>query len=202
MLRFLFATTLVALPVLAAAQTQYITDEPRVPLRDSPCATCATVHPGLVAGTPLTVVDSKDDWTQVTLEEGTTGWLPSLYLSSEQVATANLDADSLSLHDENIRLKNQLAELASAHEELQVELSIVRKLSTNALTLQEQNEELIKRNRILQSDIDVLTASRDQLEGDNRQRWFLYGGLTLFLGALLAVLLPSLKPRRRYSEWG
>ncbi|MCK9564236.1 MAG: TIGR04211 family SH3 domain-containing protein [Bacteroidales bacterium] len=202
MLRFLIATALVALPALAAAQPQYITAEPRVPLLDTPCATCVTVHPGLVPGTPLTVVESEGDWTQVTTEEGASGWLPSHYLSSEQASSEGLGADDRSLHDENIRLKNQLADLASAHEELQVELSIVRKLSTNALTLQEQNEELIKRNRILQSDIDVLTASRDQLEGDNRQRWFLYGGLTLFLGALLAVLLPSLRPRRRYSEWG
>lgn len=116
---------------------------------------------------------------------------------------------------ENRALKAQLAELTAAHaalekqyaedkaalDALRTELSNVEKLSNNAVALQEQNEELIKRNRMLQSEIDVLTASRDQLQGDNRQRWFMFGGLAVFLGALLAVLLPRLKPRRRYSEW-
>lgn len=116
---------------------------------------------------------------------------------------------------ENRALKRQLAELTATHaaleqqyaedkqalDALRTELSNMEKLSNNAVALQEQNEELIKRNRMLQSEIDVLTASRDQLLGDNRQRWFMFGGLAVFLGALLAVLLPRLKPRRRYSEW-
>ncbi len=202
MLKPLITVAVAALPALAVAETLYISAEPQIPLRDSPCATCTVVHPGLVPGTPLTVVASENDWTQVTTDEGLTGWLPQVYLTDEHSATESLGAEDRSVHEENIRLKNRLAEATSTNEELQVELSTVRKLSTNALALQEQNEELIKRNRILQSEIDVLTASRDQLEKDNRQRWFLYGGLTLFLGALLAVLLPSLKPRRRYSEWG
>ena len=201
MSRYLITAALVALPMLAAAETRYITDEPQIPLLDSPCTNCVTVHPGLVLGTPLTVAEVENDWTQVTTEEGIQGWLPSLYLTSEQVSAESLDAEGRNLRDENIRIRNQLTEIASANDQLQVELSTVRKLSANALLLQEQNEELIRRNRILQSDIDVLTASRDQLESDSRQRWFLYGGLTLFLGALLAMILPTLKPRRRYSEW-
>ncbi len=218
MSRLLIIALLMATSALATAQVRYISDEPRVPLRDAPCATCAPVHPGLVPGTPLTVEDSENGWSRVVLEDGRGGWLPSHYLASRRASDArfeNLDASSQSVREENIQLRNQLSELTSAHEELQrlhgetrelltnleVELSTVRKLSANVLGLQEQNEELIRRNRMLQSDIDVLTASRDQLQGDHRQKWFLYGGLTVVLGALLAVLLPGLRPRRRYSEW-
>ena len=30
---------------------------------------------------------------------------------------------------------------------------------------------------------------------------FLYGGITVFLGALLVVLIPKLRGRKRFSEW-
>lgn len=219
MLRILCAALLTAASVVAMAQTRYITDELRVPLRNSPCDTCTIVHPGLTPGTSLTLVDRENTWARVTTRDGASGWLPELYLATEPVAQghlAALDASNNTLKAENSKLKNQLTEITAAYDELEqqyatdnetlstieVELSSVRKMSNNALALQEQNEELIKRNRMLQSEIDVLTASRDQLQSDSTQRWFIYGGLAVFLGALLAVLLPRLKPRRRYSGWG
>lgn len=219
MTRTLLAFLLLALPALAQAQTRYVTDELRVPLRSSPCATCTIVHQGLTPGTELTVVNTENEWTRVTTAQGANGWLPNHYLVDTPVAPgreAAIDANTDTLKAENIQLKNELGELQVAYDALEaqytldketisgieVELSTVKKISNNALTLQEQNEELIKRSHMLQSEIDVLTASRDQLQNDNTQRWFMYGGIAVFLGALLAVLLPRLRPRRRYSEWG
>ena len=40
------------------------------------------------------------------------------------------------------------------------------------------------------------------LENDRRNQSFLYGGLTVFLGALLAILVPKLRGRKKFSEWG
>lgn len=219
MTRTLFTLLLMALPALALAQTRYITDELRVPLRSSPCGDCAIVHDGLTPGTPLTVINTENDWTRVSTRQGVTGWLPNHYLVDAPVSPgreAAMDANANALRAENRKLKSDLAELQTAYDaleteysldketlaELEVELSTVRKMSTNVLALQEQNEELIKRSHMLQSEIDVLTASRDQLQNDNTQRWFMYGGLAVFLGALLATLLPRMRPRRRYSEWG
>ncbi|KJS04110.1 MAG: hypothetical protein VR73_15615 [Gammaproteobacteria bacterium BRH_c0] len=219
MTRTLLALLLLALPTLSLAQTRYVTDALRVPLRSSPCATCSIVHQGLTPGTALTVINTEDEWTRVTTAQGANGWLPNHYLVNTPVAPgreAAIDANTDSLKSENAQLKNELRELQVAYDALEaeyslnketlsaleVELSTVKKISNNALTLQEQNEELIKRSHMLQSEIDVLTASRDQLQSDNTQRWFMYGGIAVFLGALLATLLPSLRPRRRYSEWG
>lgn len=207
---------LLALP--AAAETRYISDVLRVPLRKSPCGSCAIIHSGLKSGTQLQLLDTRDEWAQVETPGGERGWLPHQYLTQEPVAREQLDAARANaeyLGDENEKLQAQLAELREENEELakqvaqlerrkselETEVSNIRKVSGNALSLQEQNEELVKRNRMLQSEIDVLTATRDQLQRDKSQRWFLYGGLAVFLGAILAMLLPRLKPRRKFSEW-
>ncbi len=129
--------------------------------------------------------------------------------STPAAAPAGVDG---ALAEENAALKARLAELEELealfaeleqrNRELETELSTIKKVSANALALQEQNEILIKENRILQSEVDVLTATRDQLSNDNTRKWFLYGAVAVFLGALLAVFIPQLRPRKRFSEWG
>lgn len=207
-----------ALSMPGLAATAYISDELRVPLRSSPCGTCAIVHSGLIAGTSLSVLEKGDEWSQVRTGNGLTGWLPSQYLTEQPIARdrlARVVERNQALENENTSLKEQLgtleqaqasnetdlAESITTRQELEQELAALKQISGNALTLQQQNEELVKRNRMLQSEIDVLTASRDQLLRDNRQSWFIYGAVAVFLGALLTLLIPRLKPRRRFSEW-
>ncbi len=206
------------LAVPALAETRYISDVLRVPLRKSPCGSCAIIHSGLTSGTQLEVLETRDQWVQVETLDGERGWLPGQYLVQEPIAREQLDAaranaeylgeeneklqkQVTALEEENEELAEQVAQLDRRKSELETEVSNIRKVSGNALGLQEQNQELVKRNRMLQSEIDVLTATRDQLQRDKAQRWFLYGGLAVFLGAILAILLPRLKPRRKFSEW-
>lgn len=211
----LIATMALFLPGIGlAAETRFISDELLVPLRSSPCSDCSIIHRGLVAGTQLSFEATENDWARVTTQEGLTGWLPLQYLVEKPIARQRLsaaEANTRMLVEENESLKASVAELQALREkhaalelrnqELETELSTMKKLSANALTLQEQNESLIKENRMLQSDVDVLTATRDQLVRNNSQKWFLYGGIAVFLGALLTVLIPQLKPRKRFSEW-
>lgn len=205
---------------LYAEETRYISDELRVPMRKSACGTCTIVHRGLVAGTKLTLIEIENDWARVTTSSDLTGWIPAQYLVEKPIAKDRLnaaEANTRVMSEENAELKNKLSSLEQIHDEtatqnielvehtseLESELLTIKKVSANAIALQEQNENLIKQNRILQSEVDVLTASRDQLTSDISQKWFLYGGITVFLGALLAVLLPQLRrPRKRFSEWG
>lgn len=202
----------------ASAETRFISDELRVPLRKSPCSNCAILHKGLPAGTQLTFVSSENEWAQVTTKDGLTGWLPQQYLVDKPIARQRLtaaEANTQMLVDDNSKLTTDLAELQQAFNEMEAEytnlerhsseieaeLTALKKLSANAIALQEQNEALVKDNRMLQSELDVLTATRDQLSNDSSHKWFLYGGITVFLGALLAILLPQLRPRKRFSEW-
>jgi SH3 domain protein len=54
---------------------------------------------------------------------------------------------------------------------------------------------------MLQGENDVLKANFDDLQKDMRNESFLYGGFTVFLGAILVVLIPKLRGRKRFSEW-
>lgn len=208
-----------ALPSAAQAATAYIVDEVRVPLRETPCGNCRIVHRGLKSGTRMEVSESRDGWSRVTTAGGLEGWLPSQYLIDRPIARDRLDAlsrevetlrgenDTLrgratALGEEAEQLRGEIQSLTATKETLGSELDEIRDLSGDTLQLHAQNQELLKHNKILQSEVDVLQARLEQLERNELQRWFFYGGLLVALGALLSALLPRLKPKRRgYSEW-
>ena len=84
---------------------------------------------------------------------------------------------------------------------LATELAEIREISADAITLSEQNQQLVKNNHMLQRENDSLKANVDDLQKDQRNESFLYGGLTVFLGAILVILIPKLRGRKRFSEW-
>ncbi|MBT5105216.1 MAG: TIGR04211 family SH3 domain-containing protein, partial [Porticoccaceae bacterium] len=81
------------------------------------------------------------------------------------------------------------------------ELAEIREISSDAIALSEQNQQLVKNNHMLQRENDSLKANVDDLQKDQRNESFLYGGLTVFLGAILVILIPKLRGRKRFSEW-
>ncbi len=81
------------------------------------------------------------------------------------------------------------------------ELAEIKNISSDAIALNNQNDQLVKNNHMLQRENDALKANVDDLQKDKRNESFLYGGLTVFLGAILVVLIPKLRGRKRFSEW-
>ncbi len=210
-------TLLYATPLIA--ETRYISDEFRVPLRSSPCSSCAIVHRGLKSGLALTFIEEQKDWSHIKTADGLEGWMPSQYIVKEPIARLRVEkaeerANILQqkytqLQEQVADLERSNAELSSRGETLRTrnqaiheELAILKKVSSSSLELQQQNQELLKRNKMLQSDMDILTARAEQLQAVHTQKWFLYGALAVFMGALLSVLIPRFKRKRGgYSEW-
>lgn len=215
---------LITLPILliaasAHAKTQYISDDLRVPLRKTACDRCKIIHYGLKAGTVLTVIETNDaGWTHIKTRGGMDGWLPSQYLVNQQIARyriVDVEKKLATTTADNQALKQQLQELVEAsqafeeqlttaqfaHNEASSELNDIRKLSSNATSIHRQNQELLTKNSMLQGDLDILSATNTRLRADQSQSWFVYGALAVFMGALLAVLLPRLKRRKKFSEW-
>lgn len=201
------------------AETRYISDEFRVPLRSSPCNTCAIIHRGLKSGLALTFIEEQKDWTHVKTANGLDGWMPTQYIVKEPIARSRVERAEerastqqqkntalleqvASLERINLELSTQAEELKIRNQAIHEELAILKKVSSSSVELQQQNQELLKRNKMLQSDMDILTARTEQLEGVYTQKWFLYGALAVFFGALLSVLIPRLRGKRSgYSEW-
>lgn len=217
--KFCFALLLSLLSPALVAETRYISDEFRVPLRKSPCARCTIVHRGLKTGLKLDFIESVDDWSHVRTSSGLEGWIENQYITNTPIArdrlaqyqqrskelntnTSTLEDQVKQLKAENQQLSARLGAVSDDNEEVSSELAHIKEVSSNALNLNMQNQKLLQDNEMLQSKIDVLTALNKQFESSHTQKWFLYGAISVFLGALLSILLPRLKRKRRgHSEW-
>ena len=200
-------------------ETRYVADEFFVPLRETPCPRCKIVHWGIKSGTQITLTNLRDGWGLVETSKGYKGWMeeqfialtPSgkelLEISNTELVRVKSDAEQLNktvseLEKDIIALEQTVSELMEDKQVLNRQLADVVGLNSDPVALNEQNQTLVKQNHILQSDNDVLIAEVEILENDRRNQSYLYGGLTVFLGALLVVLIPRLKGRKRLSEWG
>ncbi len=199
-------------------QTRYVADEFYVPLRETPCARCKIVHRGLKTGTKLTLLELRDGWGRVNTDKGVDGWMEEQFLAESPIARVQLNKDKaamMKLKLRNNELEKVMAELrqqgkslrgkldstTGSKENLALELANIKEISSDAIALNKQNQELVKQNHMLQRENDVLKANFEDLQKDKRNESFLYGGLTVFLGAILVVLVPKLRGRKRFSEW-
>ena len=210
--------TIVINPIAMKPQTRYVSDEFYVPLRETPCPRCKIVHRGLKTGTKLKLMSLQDGWGMVKTDNGVEGWMEEQFLSDTQIARVQLVKDQAlmkKLKSRNNQLEKVMSELRQQSkslrgkldttkgnkENLSLELTNLKNISSDAIAINKQNQALVKQNHMLQGENDVLKANFDDLQKDKRNESFLYGGLTVFLGAILVVLIPKLRGRKRFSEW-
>lgn len=218
------AVGLISLSVLtgsALAQDHlFVTDQFRVPVRATPCNTCKIVHYGLLSGTEVQKQgEPEDGWTPIKLlNSSIEGWMENQYLLETPVAREELPELQAQIaatqHDLTLaqsKFDTLLVELENAGLAVKVEETLddsgaviaaaTRLVSGDLAGVNDRNEELVKRNQVLQQDLDLLVAENERLRDGSSRRWFAYGGFAVILGALLATVLIRMKPKRGYSEW-
>ena len=213
----LFASTGLA-PLSAFAQdTQYVTDQQFVPLRSGPSNQNRIVHRGIPSGTKLVVQEVQDEYSRITTERGTEGWIRTQYLMQEVPARQQLKA----LQAMRDRLQAQLQATESTSSELQQqfaqtsallaereetlaqttsELTEIKRLSANAIALDSQNRELVQGAEVLNSRIEVLEADNRRLLDSADGEAFINGALAVLLGVIITLVVPRLRPRRKSSS--
>jgi SH3 domain protein len=196
----------------------WVSDEFLVPLRSTPCARCTIVHRGLKSGTQLRLLEMVDGWGHLITNRGVEGWMEEQYLVDQPIArirveqqqkelaalrkrNAELDKIVTELNQASKAVRGELDSSQDDQKSLATQLAEIREISSDAITLSEQNQQLVKNNHMLQRENDSLKANVDDLQKDQRNESFLYGGLTVFLGAILVILIPKLRGRKRFSEW-
>ena len=98
--------------------------------------------------------------------------------------------------------RQKIAELSLENERLVTQLKNSSLTSPNSRSIQNQLQSLVSQNNLLTQENDVLKARLSNFEKDDLYRSFLYGALAVFLGTILAALVPRLKGRRRFEDWG
>jgi SH3 domain protein len=217
MRKWLLACALGLLCLSAQAQTAYISDELTVPLRRGPSNQHKIIHAALPSGTQLQILgeDQAAGFTHVRTGNGTEGWVPTQYLTSQPVArdrlaAANrrveaLEAQLKTLREnyQEVRGANKQSEgratdLSKQTEKLQAELAEVRRVSATSLTHYEENKRLKAENQTLQAQVTELSDRVKSLERNVTLKWMLAGGGLVLLGLALGAWIKS-RPKR--SSW-
>ena len=190
----------------APAATMYVSDQLTVPLRRGPSNSHRILHAGLPSGTALEVLgeDSAAGFTQVRTPNGTEGWVPTQYLTTQPIARTRLAAadrrvETLEAQLKSLRQSDTRAnDLSKQTEKLQQELAEVRRISATAIANYEENKQLKASNETLQQQVTQLTEDVRRLERNVMLRGLLAGGGLVLLGLLLGAWIKS-RPKR--STW-
>ncbi len=206
----------VSAPLLAT--TGYIADELYVPLRAGQ-GNQYKIHKVLRSSTKLNIISESEDgeWSQV--EAGDlSGWMRSQYIVKEPTAELKLADVSRRLAERNDQyadaktaLQNEEAknqELSTALQDTQQkldattqELEELKKISGDAVSLHQRHQDFMKKYELLQTELDVKVSENNRLRNDDRRSWFMYGAGAVGLGVLLTLIIPALRPKKKYSEW-
>jgi SH3 domain protein len=200
----LVGSSVFCVPALAA--TMYVSDQFTVPLRRGPSNSHRILHAGLPSGAALEVLGTDDaaGFTHVRTANGTEGWIPTQYLTSQPVARDRLAAadrrvDTLEAQVKSLRQSDGRAnDLAKQTQKLQTELADIRRISATSIANHEENKQLKASNETLQKQVTQLTERVRQLERNVMLKWMLAGGGLVLLGLLIGAWIKS-RPKR--STW-
>jgi SH3 domain protein len=218
--KLLPALLLFLLPLASLAQdVGWVSDKQFVPLRSGQGSEFRIVHRGLPSGTRLTITgeNKESGYTQVTTAGGSSGWIRSQYLMRTQPAAIALQQAQAS----NAKLQSDVAALQSRFGELEQdydsatgqlndraqkldstsnELTELKRISGNALTLDSRNRSLVEESEVLKSRIEVLQADNLRLQSSIDSEAFMNGAFAVILGVFITLLVPRLWPKRRTSS--
>ncbi|MEP5766339.1 MAG: TIGR04211 family SH3 domain-containing protein [Halieaceae bacterium] len=216
----LLGLLLASLPLATLAQEiRYISDTQYIPVRSGQGSQYRIVHRGIPSGTRVTVSESNAEtgYSQITTDRGTSGWVRSQYLMSEvpaKIRLSELEARNEALMGDENSLRSQLVDMQNGNAELRAqlqettgklkkvssELTEVRRISSNALSLDSSNRRLAEETEVMRTRLEVLEADNRRLKDSEENQAFFNGVLAVLLGVIIALLVPRLRPKPRSSS--
>ncbi|GFD67607.1 SH3 domain protein [Alteromonas sp. KUL156] len=174
---------------LEASSSHYIRDDLFIFMHTGPGRNYRILG-SIEAGTPITVLsrDNDAEFTQITDNEGRSGWVESKFVSNTMSRAEQLPIISEKLAESQSGLQSAQSENAKLRQQLSEARQQVSRLTT---TNDEQASQIIR-----------LTAQVESASKDELVTWFTRGGMVAGIGILLGVLITYLpKRKRRNSEW-
>ncbi len=201
------------------AETMYVTDQFKAPVRTGQ-TNAYRIRAELNSGTAVEVLNSNSDtgYSQIKTKRGTEGWILTRYLTNQPAARDQLTSIQTKLNESFRKQQNLIKEkkelqevsqslqqdnqtLTELNSKLVDELSYIKKVSGNAVNINQRNQELIEENQQLQNQTELLSAENDRLEDEKQQDFFFYGAATILVGVFLGLAIPAIRPRRKDPGW-
>ena len=188
----LLISAFLLLPVLAAAETAYVTDNLRLGLHAAE-DTSDRAFRFLESGQPMEVLVRDRNYANVRLPDGTEGWVKSAYLVDEKPAkliVAETIAERDSLATELAEAREAFAEPAATIDQLRAETA---DLTTK---LDDAQAEITN----LRDEVASIEGMKEQYRGAVPVKWV--GGVIvvcLVLGFLLALWWNDRQSRKRHG---
>lgn len=215
---FVVLSAIYAMP--SYSETVYVSDVLFVPMRSGQGNEFRIINAAMKSGTPLSKISESGngEWTQIETRKGTQGWIRSQYLSPNlparlrltnslkelsQLKAKNIELTAFvkNLTAENIQLKTSLDGNSADAASLNEELARVKSISASAIKVDRQYQALLAEHQLLKTERDSLAAENEQLMNSSELNFLFYGALLVILGMIIAVLLPYLKRKKRFSDW-
>lgn len=191
----------------AQAETRYIVDQAKLPMRSGQSTSHAIVRM-LPSGTAVEVLGQSDaGYTHIRTRGGKDGWILSRYLMNEPAARSRLvwaEKELSKLHaleQNKQRLEQEVGQYKKDNKNLQNELARIRKAAANAVAVADENRELKIKAEEAEQAFETLRQETSEIRSGAQQRWFMLGGGAILFGILLGLILPRLKFRRK-DRWG
>lgn len=191
----IFFALVLSWPALTDTATRFVVEDHPVQLRsgfsDQDHAV-ATLRPG--EAVKILKENKKEGQERVQRESGEVGWVEAKDLREALPETAQVPL----IEEEQAKTPAQLQQDLGR---LQSELIQVRAASADVLRIQAERDQLQSTVISLKRELDTLSQEKNTLDEDQQQTWFLIGGIVLFGGILIGILLPRISVRRR-NQWG
>ena len=188
----LLISAFLLLPVLAAAETAYVTDNLRLGLHAAE-DTSDRAFRFLESGQPMEVLVRDRNYANVRLPDGAEGWVKSAYLVDEKPAkliVAETIAERDALATELAQAKEAFAEPAATIDQLRAETADL------AAKLDDAQAEVTS----LRDEVASIEGMKEQYRGAVPLKWV--GGVivvSLVLGFLLALWWNDRQSRKRHG---
>jgi SH3 domain protein len=167
------------------ASRAFVTDNFRISLRRGPSIENKILR-FVPSGLPVEILETQDGWSRVKILEGEDAILEGWVLSRYLVNRLPWENQAKNLQEQNAELKEKLATLDQRWEN-----KIRREQSLS--------QELKKEFELAREKAQTLAEENDILKSAKRQKWFTTGGLVLFSGLVVGLLVGKQPRRRRLS---
>lgn len=211
-LKWLLAVML-SLPVVAFAETAYITEKLEIPVRSGESRDYRIIR-YLQAGAQVEILETYESgYTKIKDERGREGFVLGRYLVDRApsfVIAGRLEAEVAKQKETIKRLQQDIKALTSQNEssgesvkaikeqlaKKEAELNEFLATAGDSITLRNRLVALETERQVLLADNETLRAEKLAAGDDSSKSWFALGALTLAAGWFVGLLMPRVRRSR------